>query len=331
MFTELAGQQAVKEKLEGLILSGSVGHAHLFCGAAGTGKRLFARAFAKALLCESGTKGVPLGGTQQYIDVPCCVCEPCRLFESGALDGFLYVEPSGQGGKPTVSVDAVRGVIDWLSTYPLHSSRKVYIISQADHMTEQAQNALLKTLEEPASYAVAILTAENPAQLLETVRSRCALTRFGGCGDDEFEKTDAFLKLRNELMDLFLNFLDGDARAFVMLPSFFEKNRDRFQVLSGTLIQWLRQIWLQTMGGGFSRGLGGGVGNSGGFGDGLGGGAGEAAADARMGAYAGKFLPGALLDCIERVDEANTAVAVNVNFTLAVGAMLSKISRLLNI
>ena len=229
-FDGLTGLRNVKSKLTELIRRGIPGHAHLFYGTAGMGKRSFAHAFAKALLCAeappqpdaaAGSSGptpppdadVAAGssGPAPRLDaaaessgpaprLPCGACLPCKLFRDGALGDFLSVGPTGQGQRPVIPVDAVRNITGWFATRPLYTRRKVCIIENADHMTEQAQNALLKTLEEPPSYGAIILTAENPGMLLETVRSRCTMTHFTGYTDGEIEY---ILKNSPESMHIF--------------------------------------------------------------------------------------------------------------------------------
>jgi len=350
-FYGLTGQQAVKDKLSELLRGAARGHAHLFTGEAGTGKFSFARAFAKALLCGGG----PADSTQsgRPFSPPCGACASCGLFGSGAHDDYLCIEPTGQGQKPVIPVDAIRRITNWIYLRPLYSTRKVCVIARADHMTEQAQNALLKTLEEPPPYGILILTAASEGMLLETARSRCAVTRFGGYSDDELSDilnasdsppdksvtrlfirlsggnpgyalelagSGTFMSLRGELLNLFCGCLDNDAHSYYMLPAHLERNRERFSQQAGIMVHWLRDLWICSVYG---------TPGTGGFG---------AEADAlisngdmaqRLEKYRGRFRPGALLDCMERIDETCSAVAANANFTLAVNAMLYKINDLL--
>jgi len=365
IFDGLTGQRPVKEKLVRLFGGGAPGHAHLFLGAGGMGKRSFALAYAKALLCVGSSAG----------DVPCGACIPCKLFDGGLLDDFMVVEPSGQGQTPVIPVDAARRVKDWFAIRPLYSGKKVCLVIQADHMTDQAQNALLKTLEEPPRYGVMILTAENPGLLLETVRSRCTLTNFTGYTEYELEhilrgapdcaqgpaamlyirlsggnpghmldlaRSGVFLSNRDELLGLFCGHLDGDARMSYMLSAFLTANRGDFFLNTGLIIHWLRDLWLCAINGPV---LGGGIDSTAaqtepvrgedayqdGYSDesiltagGLGVINGDMAR--RLDAFYGRFRPDALLGCIERVDRACAAVSANVNFSLAVNAMLININ-----
>ena len=343
-FKGLVGQHAVKDKLAGLVMRGAPGHAHLFTGAAGFGKRLFACAFAKALLCAGSKLREQLGFTDPG-RLPCGDCLPCKLFHTGATGDYLYVEPTGQGQRPAIPVDDIRRIVDWFSTRPLYSPRKVCIIAQADHMTEQAQNALLKTLEEPPSYGVAILTASNPGMLLETVRSRCSVTFFTGYTDSDVENilknspepphesaitllaqlsggnpgyafelaaSETFLSTRDELIGLFCGFLDREPEAAYLLSAFLDKNREHYIQNAGILIHWLRDIWLCSL-----TGIHGGDPISG------------QDADIRLKRYSDHFRPENLLDCIGRLDESCSALAANAGFSLTFNAMLFKMDELL--
>jgi len=342
IFDGLTGQQAVKEKLACLPAGGTPGHAHLFAGPAGLGKRTFARAYASALLCICETGGEDDGP-------PCGKCISCRLLRGGALDDYMYIEPTGQGQKPVIPVDSIRRVVDWFSIRPLYSRHKTCVIAQADHMTEQAQNALLKTLEEPPAYGVIILTASNTGALLETVRSRCVTTGFSGYTDAEFEtillhsgefiqesviptlaklsgrnpgyaldlaRSGSFLSDRDELIGLFCGFLEGDAVASYQLSSFLLKNRDGFFKNAGILVYWLRDIWLGSVNTPDELRAGGAdIVNS--------------DMKRRLFAFCGRFHPEALLDSIINIEETCLALSGNANYSLAVNAMLFKINGLL--
>lgn len=370
IFNGLTGQRAVKERLGAFVWGMAPDQALMLTGPAGMGKRSFARAYANALLCTGNTAGAAgtgdaagrqLDAGGQRFDAagepfnaagrPCGLCAPCRLFASGALDDYLYIEPSGQGQNPVISVDAIRKLINWLAIRPFHSKKKVYILGQADHMTEQAQNALLKTLEEPPEYGAAVLTVENPGAMLETVLSRCTVIRFAEYTDDElalilrgvsaqvygpandsavrqlirlsggnpgraFElaKSGGFFSQRSEIIGLFCGHIEGDARATYMLAAFLERNREQFARFSGLLIDWLRDIWIYSMPEALqssSRIINGDM-------------------EHKLCSYIGRFRPDALLDSIERIDEAAAAISANANFTLAVNSMIFKIGDLLS-
>ena len=149
-------------------------HAYIFEGSEDAGLYPSARLFAAALTCED---------TQS---APCGSCPSCRRSASNTNpDIITFVKPKD---KSTIGVDTARAVADDAYIKPFGSGKKVYIIKNADLMTPQAQNALLKTLEEPPEFAVFILIAEDAQLLLQTVRSRCVTVRFPRVSDDAVRK-----------------------------------------------------------------------------------------------------------------------------------------------
>jgi DNA polymerase-3 subunit delta' len=137
----------------------------------GSGKSLIAKSFAKALQCESAAS----------VD-PCGVCKSCRVFESGNHPDVFYVSPEGK----SLGVDDIRDhVIKNMETKPYKYRYKVFIIDSAHTMTPQAQNALLKTIEEPAGYGVFLILSEGTGAFLPTVLSRCITYKLEPLGYDE--------------------------------------------------------------------------------------------------------------------------------------------------
>ncbi len=143
------------------MLSSRVVHAYLLTGPAGTGKRTLADICARALCCQSQGER------------PCDICPSCKQFLSGNHPDFIRVKP-----EKSISVEAVREVIDRLAVKPYEADRHVVVIEQADKMTVQAQNALLKTLESPPGEDVFFLIAAQTTALLPTIVSRCRVVRF---------------------------------------------------------------------------------------------------------------------------------------------------------
>ena len=137
-------------------------HAYLFCGARGCGKKTLARLLAQALFCEAGEA-----------ERPCGHCPACKRFLSGNHPDARTVAPKGR----SIGVDDVRELIDYLSRRPYEGGWHVAIIERAEKMTPSAQNALLKTLENPPEDTVFFLLTETPGALLSTVRSRARLVR----------------------------------------------------------------------------------------------------------------------------------------------------------
>ncbi|NTV89025.1 MAG: DNA polymerase III subunit delta' [Clostridiales bacterium] len=162
-FEDIVGQKEVVEYLAGTITGEKIGHAYVFSGAEGIGKRTVAGIFANALLCSGPSEGKPCGK-----------CQACMLYESGVNPDFRRVSAGGGG----IGVDDIRKLLSDLMIKPLYSTRKVFVIEDAGDMTVQAQNCMLKTLEEPPPYAVLILTVSNYEGLLETIRSRVTKISF---------------------------------------------------------------------------------------------------------------------------------------------------------
>ena len=152
-------------EIEHLLRSARAGrlvHAYLFCGARGCGKKTLARLLAQALFCEAGEA-----------ERPCGHCPACKRFLSGNHPDARTVAPKGR----SIGVDDVRELIDYLSRRPYEGGWHVAIIERAEKMTPSAQNALLKTLENPPEDTVFFLLTETPGALLSTVRSRARLVR----------------------------------------------------------------------------------------------------------------------------------------------------------
>lgn len=158
-FQDIIGQDRIKEHLRSALSTGKVSHAYILNGEKSSGKEFIAKVFAMALQCEKG--GVE----------PCQECRSCRQALSGNQPDIIRVIHE----KPnTISVDDIREQVNSdVGVKPYSSARKVYIINEAEKMTAQAQNALLKTLEEPPEYAVLLLLTANVDALLPTILSRC--------------------------------------------------------------------------------------------------------------------------------------------------------------
>lgn len=158
-FEDILGHEMVKEHFQKAIEARKVSHAYILSGEAGMGRKSLANAFALTLLCEVGKAQ------------PCMECHACKQVLSGNHPDLIYV----QHEKPSsIGVDDIRKQInDTIMIRPYSSYYKVYIVDEAEKMTVQAQNALLKTIEEPPSYAVILLLTTNPDSFLPTILSRC--------------------------------------------------------------------------------------------------------------------------------------------------------------
>ena len=159
-FQDIIGQEHMTGHLQNAIRMGKVSHAYIIQGEAGSGKKLLADVFATTLQCEEG--GIE----------PCGHCQSCKQAVSGNHPDIRRVTHE----KASISVDDIRLQLNNdILVKPYSRPYKVYIIDEAEKMTEQAQNAMLKTIEEPPEYAVIILLTVNAKLLLPTILSRCIL------------------------------------------------------------------------------------------------------------------------------------------------------------
>ena len=159
--SEFAGYGDKMQQLMRSVQAGRIGHALLFTGPHGSGKRTMARLFAQAMLCRG-------------LEKPCGACPACKRFLAGSHPDVRILRPE----KKTLGVDEIRELIDYLALKPYEGGKHIAIIEQADRMTASAQNALLKTLENPSGDAAFFLISEAPGALLPTIRSRCQEVRF---------------------------------------------------------------------------------------------------------------------------------------------------------
>ena len=158
-FEEILGNEMVKDHFKKAIQNHKISHAYILTGEAGMGRKSIANAFAMTLLCEKGGSG------------PGIICHSCKQVMSGNHPDLIYVTHEKPG---SIGVDDVREQInDTIMIRPYSSYYKIYIVDEAEKMTVQAQNALLKTIEEPPSYAVIILITTNQEAFLPTILSRC--------------------------------------------------------------------------------------------------------------------------------------------------------------
>ncbi len=155
-FNDILGQETAKQMLQNGLRKDAVSHAYLFNGPAGSGQMKTALAFAQALFCTESK------------DDACGNCLECRKVEHGNHPDLTLINPDGA----SIKIDQIRGLQRVFSYRSESKNPKVYIIDQADTMTNQAANSLLKFLEEPPIPAVAILIAENVQALLPTIQSR---------------------------------------------------------------------------------------------------------------------------------------------------------------
>jgi DNA polymerase-3 subunit delta' len=170
-FRDLAGHRHVLDLTARAAARGSLPPSLIFAGSDGVGKRRAAIALAQLFNCLS-----PAAGDQESSPDSCGQCTVCRRIARGVHADVLMIEPGDTG---SIKVDQVRAAIERSAYRPFEGRRRVVIVDDADAMEASAQNALLKTLEEPPASSTFVLVTSRPDLLLPTVRSRCQRVRFG--------------------------------------------------------------------------------------------------------------------------------------------------------
>ena len=172
----LVGNEWAVDMLKKHVVNGTTRHAYLFAGAPGLGRRTLALRFAQALNCS----------TPAEAGVPCGQCRDCRQIQAMQYADLSVVQAEAEGG--TLKVDQIREARRTLVLKPYQARYRVAMFLRFQEANDNAANALLKTLEEAPSYAVLILTADTPEQLLPTIVSRCEVLRLRPLRVEEVQK-----------------------------------------------------------------------------------------------------------------------------------------------
>lgn len=188
MFKNILGNDPIKNMLKQTIISGQISHSYLMIGIPGIGKKMIAYQYAKALLCLGEYK-------------ICDSCKSCMEFDTNNHPDFSCIEPDGN----SIKIEQIRQLQKRIQEKPIISNKKVYIIDDADLMTKEAQNCLLKTLEEPPEFAIILLIGSNENAFLTTIKSRCMILHFNSIEDKEVKK---YLEQNYGMKDISKNILD---------------------------------------------------------------------------------------------------------------------------
>lgn len=320
MVLSMLGHRKILASLQETIKKDNVGHAYIFEGPDGVGRRETALSFAAMLMCE-----------REHL--ACGECKSCQLFSEGSNPDFQEI----YSAEKSISVDDIRNVLKGLVIRPLYSKFKIIIINDADCMTVQAQNALLKSLEEPPSYVVFILTVQSGAAVTPTVRSRCQRVLFNRLVKEEIMavlearhgrrkpewdfivsysdgvigtalelvESPEYLELRDEVLHTVNRLIkekDGDVFKIYEL---FEKNNDKIDFILRIMLLFFRDIIIYNQTANYNILI-------------------NSDKKDMIIDNAGLKLTG-LLKCINAVWSAKRGLEYNANFQLAIEVMLMKI------
>ena len=198
----ILGHSLQLKKLDTLLKSGSYPHAMIFTGPAGVGKRMIAHAFLNSLFCTGQQK-------------PCGICAACAQIAAGSFPDMFTAGPDAQGSFLVGDPDKPEpGTARWIvqrMTMKSVSGRTAVLVDGLDKANDSAQNALLKTLEEPGEGAVIIITAAERAKVLPTILSRCTELKFGGLSPADIKEIIKDKADNGDLLDFIASAAGGSA------------------------------------------------------------------------------------------------------------------------
>lgn len=288
MFIHLLGNDEVKNGLRRLLATQRAPGSLLFMGEEGVGKKLFALEFAKALNCRN-PQTVSTQGAEVLFDA-CDECSSCRRISRSTFPAFGNVDDDknrliwsqhtdvamARPYKNIIRVPVMRELESEANFRPFEGAARIFIIEDAEYMNDQAANALLKTLEEPAPTTHLILTTANPTALLPTIRSRCQVIRFapipveriehfllenkkmapadakllartsrGSIGRALRSEADSYRALRQDMLGVLMSLVNAD-RAHLLASAedlAAAKDRDSFEQQLDILETLIRDVW----------------------------------------------------------------------------------------
>lgn len=223
-FKDVIGHNDIIQYIQNAVTQQKVSHAYILNGERGSGKKMLANLFAMTLQCEKHTPE------------PCGTCHSCVQAKSGNHPDIIRVEHE----KPnTISVDDIRTQVNNdIGIKPYSGPYKIYVIPEADLLSVQAQNALLKTIEEPPEYAVIFLLTENAESLLPTIMSRCVMLKLRNIRTTLIKKyLMEQMQIPDYQADICAAFAQGNMGRAIMLAS-----SEHFNEIKEEALQLLRHI-----------------------------------------------------------------------------------------
>lgn len=256
---KIYGHKNILALFNKIVSSQKIANAYLFIGESGFGKEFMAKYFAMMINCKNGSK-------------PCLSCPSCIQMISGNHPDIFFIEPDGI----SIKVETLRNVvINNAYVKPYNSYKKIFIIKEAEKMTEQAQNSILKTLEEPPEYGLFILTSSKMDGLLPTIVSRCEIIRFTRESDEVIEDylinekkidrskakkiasiangnygkanlliDEGYSRIRSELGDILYNVINQDKALRLESFKFFDENREMIDDIIDIMFSYLRDLMI---------------------------------------------------------------------------------------
>ncbi len=204
-FNNVIGNEGVKDYLRKSLETNNILHSYLFLGTQGIGKLLMAKEFAKYILCLENEEE--------------CNCKSCVCYNGNNHPDYKVINETGE----TIKIEQVRELVEKVIEKPIVSNRKVYIINDSDKMTKEAQNCLLKTLEEPPQFVTIILISSNENLLLNTIKSRCMKIKFKNIDNRELYDYAIDKIGYDEVSDNLLKTFDGSIGKAISLKDNKEK------------------------------------------------------------------------------------------------------------
>lgn len=219
MFEKIKEQLEAKNLLLNAIEKNKINHCYIFCGPDGTGRFPLAENFSKALICRHGTA--------------CGECTACRQFEEKTSPDLKITDLMISNGKEktVITVDQIREIVSDVYIKPSVFNKKIYIIKNADKMNTNAQNALLKVLEEPPQYVLFILIVKNTQSILPTILSRGTAINFSPLSDKAIKEI-LYEKFDTEIPDSMVLLSGGSAKEAYNLASSEEHRQIRSEILN---------------------------------------------------------------------------------------------------
>lgn len=254
---EFAGQEFAREAFEKIYKNNKISHAYILTGPDGVGKSDFAMYMAAKLLCSSKEK-------------PCGLCSQCIKIKKGNHPDFVVIASKGK----SIGVDEIRNLTDEIYTKPYEGSKKIVVIKEADTITVQGQNAILKTLEDPPQYATIIMLSNNENGILQTIRSRCQIFRLGRINSEKIKNLlinegvnienaelaasisdgilgnarkvldKSFLELRSKTMEFSKRIIREKTIEVFKDVKFLVDNKDKIELILDIMMSWYRDITL---------------------------------------------------------------------------------------